>query len=321
MALLPFTASARAYLGLGVASLAWAASFIAGKIAVEHFDVLSAAGLRHLAAALVLLPFAWRARSAAHLRAALVPLALMALCGGVFYQWAFLAALHHTSATNAALLIALNPVLTVLLAPLVGERVTRRRLVGVLLALGGAVLVLTHADLSVLADVGTSRPGELLALLAAALWATFNLASRRAVVLLPNSVANLVSYGFGAIFSLLAAASQHPFAQLATASPTVLAALLFMALGGSVVAGQLFLHAVHAVGVGRTAVFIYLIPVQTALLSVLLLGEPLLVSQVIGGAAVLAGVCVATSRRGWSRVRARTTRLPTRPEARATGDA
>lgn len=312
------TSASRAYLGLYLASLAWAAAFIAGKVVVEHFQPLSAAGLRHLAAVVVLLPFAWRARHAGELRVVLLPLLVMALCGGALYQWTFMAALRDTSATNAALLIALNPVLTVALSPLVGERVTRRRLAGVLLALSGAVLIITHGELSILAQLVTSRRGELLALLAASLWATFNLASRRVVVHLPNSVANVICYGVGAVVSLAIAAPEQPFAQLASAPPAAVAALLFMALGGSVMAGQLFLSAVHAVGVGRTAVFIYLIPVQTALLSVLLLGEPLLVSQIIGGAAVLAGVCVTTAQLRRSRLAAP---LPRPPEVRAVGDA
>ena len=55
----------------------------------------------------------------------------MMICGGVLYPWLFLLALSRTSATNTSLLIALNPVLTVLLAPLVGEPLDRRRMIGV----------------------------------------------------------------------------------------------------------------------------------------------------------------------------------------------
>jgi len=62
----------------------------------------------------------------------------------------------------------------------------------------------------------------------------------------------------------------------------------------SVLAGQLFLFGVHTVGVGRTVVFVYLVPVLTALLSAALLAEPLLRSQVMGGALVLLGVWVTT---------------------------
>jgi drug/metabolite transporter (DMT)-like permease len=85
-----------------------------------------------------------------------------------------------------------------------------------------------------------------------------------------------------------------PFTQLAGASPRALAALAFLVVFASVLAGQLFLFGVHTVGVGRTVVFVYLVPVLTAMLSALFLGEPLLPSQVLGGALVLLGVWVTT---------------------------
>ncbi len=284
----------RAYAGLCLASLCWAAAFIAGKVVLAELTPLSAAGLRHLAAALLLLPFAWRARAAADVRGALLPLAVMVVAGGVLYQWTFMAALQQTSATNASLLIALNPALTVLLAPLVGEPPSRRALAGVAIALAGAAVVITHGDLAVLASLAHARRGDLLALAAAALWAAFNLASRFAVAHLPHSVTNALVYGLGSLVGLLIAMPEAPFAQLARASSGAVGALLFMVVASSVLAGQLFLAGVHAVGVGRTVVFVYLVPVLTALLSALLLGEPLLASQLAGGALVLLGVWVTT---------------------------
>ncbi|MFN8644591.1 MAG: DMT family transporter [Candidatus Binatia bacterium] len=286
--------AARAYAGLSGTSLLWAGAFIAGKLVTAELTPLTAAGLRHLAAALLLMPFAWRTRRAANLRAALPSLAIMALCGGVLYQWAFMAALQRTSATNAALLVALNPAITVLLAPLVGEPLTPRRLVGILLALAGATVVITHGDLAVLAGLAATRSGDLLALCAAGLWAIFNLASRGAVAHLPHSMTNAVVYGVGCLVTLSLALPDAPLTQLGHASPSALAGLAFLVVFASVVAGQLFLFGVHTVGVGRTVVFVYLVPVLTALLSTALLDEPLLASQILGGACVLLGVWVTT---------------------------
>jgi drug/metabolite transporter (DMT)-like permease len=286
--------AARAYAGLFGTSLVWAGAFIAGKLVTAELTPLAAAGLRHLAAALLLLPFAWRVRRAANLRAALPSLAAMALCGGVLYQWAFMAALQGTSATNAALLVALNPAITVLLAPLVGEALTARRLIGILLALAGATVVITRGDLAILAGLAATRRGDLLALGAACLWAAFNLASRGVVAHLPHSVTNAAVYGVGSLVSLSLALPDAPVAQLAGASPRALVALAFLVLFASVLAGQLFLFGVHTVGVGRTVVFVYLVPALTAVLSALLLGETLLPSQVLGGALVLLGVWVTT---------------------------
>jgi len=284
----------RAYLGLCAASLFWATAFIAGKIVLAELTPLTAAGTRHLAAALLLLPFAWRARRTANLRAVWRPLAVMIVCGGVLYQWTFMAALARTSATNASLLVALNPAFTVLLAPLVGEPLSRRGFAGVLVALSGAAVVITHGDPAVLAGLLHGRTGDLLALLAAALWATFNLCSRSVVGHVPHSLTNALCVGIGSLVMLTLALPEAPFAQLAHASPAALTALAAMVVLSSVLAGQLFLVGVHRIGVGRTVVFVYLVPVLTALLSTLFLGEPLLASQILGGGLVLAGVWITT---------------------------
>jgi drug/metabolite transporter (DMT)-like permease len=63
-----------------------------------------------------------------------------------------------------------------------------------------------------------------------------------------------------------------------------------MALLSSVIAGQLFLTGIRQVGVARTVVFVYLVPVLTALASAVVLGERLHAAQAVGGVAVLAGV-------------------------------
>src|SRR5260221_3118674 len=140
----------RAYVGLCVASVGWASAFLFGKVALAEMGSLRAAAWRYGLAALVLLPFAVRRHGALNVRGVWRPLAIMVVCGGVLYPWAFLDALQRTSATNTSLLIALNPALTCLLAPLVGESWTRQGMIGIALALVGAALVITHGDLGVL---------------------------------------------------------------------------------------------------------------------------------------------------------------------------
>jgi drug/metabolite transporter (DMT)-like permease len=280
----PAPSHAVAYAGLTVTTFGWASGFIAGKLALAEMTPLPVASWRYAVAASVLLPFAIRSRPK-NLRAAAAPLALMMLCGGIGYPWLFLVALARTSATNTALLIALNPVITILLSPLVGEHVDRRRLAGVALALLGAAIVITHGELRLV-----FHPGDLVALAAACCWATFNLASRRVVAHLTPAFTNCVIYAFGGLALGILGRSEAPLAQLAAATPVAVGAIVAMALLSSVMSGQLFLVGVRTVGVSRTVVFVYLVPVLTALLATTVLGEPFLATQALGGAAVLAGV-------------------------------
>lgn len=288
----------RAYLGLTVATACWAAAFILGKVVLREMSPLVLGGWRYVVATAIMLPLALRggagvAATLGAARGAIVPLTVMVVFGGVLYPWFFLAALARTSAANTSLLIALNPVLTLLLSPLVGERLPRSRLVGALLAFAGAILVISKGDLDELLALRVDA-GDLYALAAAACWATFNLTSRLVVERVPAAMVNLAVFAGGAVALFVLGASEDPVAQLAAATVPALVALCAMALLSSVIAGQLFLLGVRDAGVGRAVVFIYLVPVLTALLSVLLLGEELSAAQLLGGTAVLAGLLLTT---------------------------
>jgi drug/metabolite transporter (DMT)-like permease len=285
-----------AFAGLWLSTVCWASAFIIGKTVLTELAALPAGGLRYAVAAAILLPFAVRSRPSTELRRVLLPLAIMVVCGGVLYQWLFLLALTHTTAANTSLLIALNPVFTVLLSPLIGERLNRDRLAGIGLALAGAAIVITHGDPAVVRNLALNT-GDLLALAAAANWAAFNLASRRTVARLSPAFANCVIYGIGGAIMIVLALPLHPFAQVAAASPKALGGVVAMAVLSSVLAGQLFLVGVRVLGVSRTVVFIYLIPVITALMSTTLLGEPFTTAQAVGSAAVLGGVYWSTRTR------------------------
>ncbi|MCK6556585.1 DMT family transporter [Candidatus Binatia bacterium] len=279
-----------AYVGLAVSSACWASAFVIGKLLMAELPPLPVAALRYVLAALMLLPFAARQRGELrHAGGAWGALAVMIVCGGMAYQWLFLVALVHTTAANTSLLIALNPVFTVLAAPLIGEPLSRDRLAGVVLALAGAAIVITHGDLEVVRNLAFNV-GDVVALGAALSWTAFNLASRRAVTRMSPALVNFLVYALGALVLAVAALPGGSLLRLGSASPGALAGIAAMALLSSVLAGQLFLVGVRRVGVGRTVVFIYLIPVLTAALSTTLLHEPFGPAQAAGGAAVLAGV-------------------------------
>lgn len=283
-----------AYAGLMVSTLGWASAFILGKVVVGEMTPLAVAAWRYVVAAAVLLPVAIRQWSPIYEVRAFASLGVMLVFGGIAYPWLFLQSLVHTSATNAALLIALNPVFTLLLSPLIGERIDLRRLGGVALALGGAVTVITRGDLDSIRVV-SSNTGDMFAVAAAASWAVFNLASHGAVARFAPAVANFVIYGLGSLALFALGRSEAPVAQLVAAQAPVLGSIAGMALLSSVIAGQFFLIGVRTVGVNRTVVFVYLVPVLTALLATSLLGERFLASQAIGGALVLAGVSLTTT--------------------------
>ncbi len=303
-----FRGRSAALLGLSVACLAWAGAFIWAKIALTSMPAPSVAVWRYAIAALALMPFAARRKdpgagtfptpfepSAGDHRRAWAAVTAMTLFGGVLYQWLFLGALARTSATVTSLLIALNPVLTLLFAATIGEQLDRRRAAGAGVAFIGAITVISHGDPTVLLGLHL-KTGDAMALLAAACWAIFNLCSHWATRVLAPSRVNVVVYSASAILLALAAQPENLFRHLFEATPRALFAVAALGLLSSALAGQLFLFGVRRIGVSRSSSFIYLVPPLTAVLAAIFLGERLDTAQLVGGAAVVFGV-VLTSRR------------------------
>ena len=75
-------------------------------------------------------------------------------------------------------------------------------------------------------------------------------------------------------------------------------AIVYLGAFGTVIAFIWYYQAVQAIGPARTAVFNNLVPVFAVTFGVLLLGEQLLSSMLVGGAMVIVGVMLTNRRVG-----------------------
>ena len=75
-----------------------------------------------------------------------------------------------------------------------------------------------------------------------------------------------------------------------TASPALWLNVLYLAVLGTVVAFYWYYQGLKILGPARASIFINFVPVVAVLLAAVLLGEPLSVSLLVGGALVVMGV-------------------------------
>jgi len=95
------------------------------------------------------------------------------------------------------------------------------------------------------------------------------------------------------VLLLLAAVAAFKLPQVSGIGAAELGAIAYLGLVGTAVGFVWFYEGVKALGVARASVFTNLVPVFGATLAVLVLGEPLLPSMVVGGLVTLAGVSLA----------------------------
>jgi drug/metabolite transporter (DMT)-like permease len=287
----------RAAVALALAALLWSGNFIAGRALRDDIDPVTLNLLRWSLALLFFLPWAglrlWRCRAVVRREWPLL-LALGATGIAAFHTLVYLA-LNSTTAVNAMLMLSLTPAAILLGAALTGGQTpTRRQWAGTALSLAGAALLITRGDVSLLQGLDATH-GDRWMLLAVVLWAMYSLLLRRRPAELPNDVALAASI-VPALLLLLPLALLTAPAQAIEATPRLLGMLVYVALFASLLAFLLWSWGVGQIGPERAGPYVHLIPVFGAGLSVPLLGESLVATQLAGAALVAAGLLLVQQR-------------------------
>lgn len=286
-----------AWLGLALASLFWAGNSLVARAFSGPIPPLSLAFWRWAVALAIVLPFVapslWRYRHA--LRAAGWRLWVAALLAITFYNCLLYTAALSTAAINLSLISTCLPLATFIGAGLLlGEWPARRAWVGLGLALLGLIWLIGQGNWQLLSTLSFAQ-GDLLILLATLDWALYSLLLRRWNRYF--QVPPFTLLGALILLGLLMLAPLYAWelGQGARFEPNLenLAAIAYTALFASVLAYHLWNIGLRELGAARTAMSNYLMPVFTALLAWLLLGEGLQSYHWIGGAMIFAGLLLA----------------------------
>ncbi|TQJ40608.1 threonine/homoserine efflux transporter RhtA [Arthrobacter sp. SLBN-112] len=283
-----------ALLSLLGATLFWAGNYVVGAGAVQSIEPLSLVFLRWAIALVPLLVIAqlverpnWRS-----VLAAWPWLVALSVCGLLGYNLLLYVALEHTDAFNASLINSFNPALITLAAAVfLRERLTWLSVAGVLLALAGVLIVISGGDAGRLLTAGFGT-GEVLMVGAVVVWTAYTVIGRRAPKIPPVTAT--------AVQAAVAVALLAPV-RLATgglALPSTgnsWASLLFIAVFPSVLSYLLWNRALTVLPASGAGVFLNLITVFTAILTILA-GRVHTTAQLVGGAIVIGGVVIANAR-------------------------
>lgn len=271
-----------------LAVLIWAANTVVSKAAAQVFDPAAIAFYRWLIALLVLSPFclraAWRQRHA--IRPYAGRFAVLALLGMVLYQCLAYYAAHSTSATNMGVICALIPLLGLLLNGLVFRQpVGPASLLGVAVSLAGVLYLLGQGNPLRLLVAGMNR-GDGLMLLGSGAYALYGILLKRWA---PPFGLWLNLY----LQVLLAVLLLTPLALTANSLAIPAAGIglvLFAGIASSVLAAYFWMRGIVQLGSERTAIFMNLLPLLTALLASATLGETIQAYHGLGGGLILLGV-------------------------------
>jgi drug/metabolite transporter (DMT)-like permease len=272
----------------------WGSTFVAGRIVAREIPPATASVARYLLACIAL-AFATRIIEGAlprlNRRQIVATVALGAT--GVFgYSLLVIGALGRLPASRASLIISLNPIVTIALASvLLGEKLSARRWLGVVIALAGVWVVVSRGDLNWQYGQAVGR-GELMMFAAACVWAAYTLIGRitiKKLGLTPLASTTYAAY-WGTLLLCIASTTEWSALRLSAFTPLVCISLIWLGVLGTALAFVLYAINLRQFGAAYVALYNNFVPVFGAIFGVLLLSEPLVPSMLIGGGIAVAGV-------------------------------
>lgn len=277
----------RVWLLLIFCNLFWAGNYVFGSYVVAELAPLTITFYRCLFATILLIPLAYflEKPTLQEIKAAWRSLIAMAFLGIIGYNFILYSALEYTSAMNASLVNALNPGVIVLFSfLLLKERLSRIQLSGFLLSLLGAMVVITGGRLDLLFQLKFNI-GDIYMLGAVLVWTFYSLIARKAPI---RPITAICVSTFFAVMILLPIGIMEPVV-LFDVSITALTGILYMAIFPAVGSFIFWTISVREIGASKAGITLNLIPVFTAIISIIL-GHGVTASQVIGGVLVFIGV-------------------------------
>ncbi|MCE8028935.1 DMT family transporter [Halomonas daqingensis] len=267
---------------------------VAIKIVATDISPLAQVALRSSLAALLVAALAhWQGIRLADMRAHWLPGLLVGL--GFSAEFTFVAwGLNYTLASHMSVFLYTAPVFAALglhwLVP--GEQLTRRQWVGIGLAFGGMVFAMApDTEIEHATDI---LRGDILGLLAGLSWAATTLVIRRSSLAEVPPLQTL--YYQLAVAGLLLLPAAAWFGDLGRIQLTgaVVASLTFQTLGISLAALLLWFALLKRYFASQLGAFSLLAPIFGVLFGALLLGEPLTINFLMGGAALMMGLLIVT---------------------------
>jgi len=278
-----------------MAALFWAGAFIAGKLSVEEFPPVSLTFFRFLiASAVIFVILAVKERDISIKKEDLPIFLALGVIGMIGYHILFFMALKYTSPVNAALIGAINPLVTTIFSVIfLKEKIRIVNILAIMVSLSGVVLIVTNGSLDFFADM-KFNVGDMLMLVAVVCWAAYAIISKRALA--RYSPIKVTSYAFlvCTVMLLPFLPLESPMQFLPQTTIGGWTSVVYMAIFASVGGYLIQQMSIKKMGPSKTSLYVNLVPVFSMVLAFFILGEAISAVKVAAASLIIGGVYMNT---------------------------
>ena len=272
-------------------ALIWALNFSVSKIALAEIDPMSFNSIRFFLATSLMWFFLWRTGTWIPIRKGDVrKFIFLGLTGNLLYQILFIFGLDRTFSANSAVMLGTIPVWVAVIAHFTtDEKMNRNKLIGVMLAFSGVLLILLGKPERISLSSETFT-GDLLTLMAASVFGYYTVRSKSFLSYYPPVQFTTMSLSVGGTSLFLVGIPWLIKLDWGSISLIAYGGAAYNGLFSVGIAYIIWNYGLRQVGAVRTATFQNLVPVLGLFLGLLILGEQLTLIQYAGAAIVIAGI-------------------------------
>lgn len=275
--------------------LIWGTTFISTKILLVDFTPIEILFFRFLLGLLVLI-IVYPKRIKIKDRKQELTFAAAGLCGICLYYLLENIALTYTMASNVGVIISIAPFFTAVLSHIfmkTEEKLKVQFFVGFFVAMVGICLISFNGR-----ELELNPIGDILAVVAALVWAVYSLLTRKISSYGYNTVQTtrrIFTYGIVFMLPFLFVFDFNLDIQNVV-KPEYALNLIYLGIGASALCFVTWNYAVKMLGAVKTSVYIYMVPVITVATSVIVLKEKITWVSAIGTILTLIGLFLSESR-------------------------
>lgn len=273
----------------------WGTTFISTKILLVDFQPVEILFFRFIMGLLILM-LVYPHRLKGTTPGQEMTFVAAGLCGICMYYLLENIALTYTLASNVGVIISVAPFFTAILTHLFlkeDEKLRPNFFVGFVVAMAGIFLISFNGS-----KLELNPTGDLLALLAALVWACYSVLTKKISGYGYNTILTTRRVFFYGILFMIPALFLFDFKLGLSrfADPVYLFNIVYLGLGASSLCFVTWNFAVKILGAVKTSIYIYMVPVITVVTSVLILHEKITALAGIGTVLTLAGLFLSESK-------------------------
>lgn len=205
-------------------------------------------------------------------------------------QFAFILGIKYTTPANASLIYAMTPIFALIFSALIlKERLSFYKIFGVLLSFVGIGIVFAEHRLSLNLEY---LKGNIIIMFGAIFWALYSILGKPMIVKYGPLYVTGVAMIVGSLVYLPVGLYDFVKLDLSSVSFGSYLGVIYLGVGTSIFGYFLWYYAIGKIEASKVVIFTNGQPIMTAILGMIIFGNPLTLPFLIGGTLVIAGVFI-----------------------------